>query len=108
MSIGANVKKAVLTKTVDGIVSYLQVDPERRIARAVDRAYTISNTLNFLPVYKNQLKSLKDSFDNDSAWKHLFINVFKDTDAKSAQKLARNFVVNSGWYGGAKAYSITK
>ncbi|MGC8758042.1 MAG: radical SAM protein [Caldisericaceae bacterium] len=108
MSIGANIKKAVLTKTVDGIVSYLQVDPEKRIARAVDRAYAISNTLHFLPVYKNQLKSLKDSFDKDSAWKQLFINIFKDTDTKSAQKLARNFVVNSGWYGGAKAYSITK
>ncbi len=42
MSIGTNVKKAVLTRTVDGIVNYLQVDPVRRIKGAIDFAYTFA------------------------------------------------------------------
>jgi len=108
MSINGNVKKAVITRTVDGIMSYLQVDPERRIGKTIDTAYTISKTFNFLPVYKSQLKSLKESVDNNAPWKSLFVNFIKETDPKMVQKLVRNFVVNSGWYGGAKAYEITK
>jgi len=108
MSIGKNVKKAVLTRTIDGIVNYLQVDPDRRINKAINTTYKIGNTFSLLPVFKEQLKGLKNIVDNDRPGKILVANLLKDTNPKVARKLARNFVVNGGWYGVSRQREITK
>jgi MoaA/NifB/PqqE/SkfB family radical SAM enzyme len=108
MSIGKNVKKVVLTRTIDGIVNYLQVDPDRRINKAINAAYKIGNTFSLLPVFKEQLKGLKNIVDADLPGKILVANLLKDTNPEVLRKLVRNFVVNGGWYGVSRQREITK
>jgi len=108
MSIGKNVKKVVLTRTIDGIVNYLQVDPDRRINKAINTAYKIGNTFSLLPVFKEQLKGLKNIVDNDLPGKILVANLLKDTNPEVLRKLVRNFVVNGGWHGVSRQREITK
>ena len=99
MSVGNSVKKAVIATTVDKLVSYLQVDPERRLNRAVNALYKLGNTFSFMPVFKNQLEGIKRLTENDLPGKKLIISLLKDTKPEVLHKLAKNFAVNAAWVG---------
>jgi len=100
MSVGNSVKKAVIATTVDKLVSYLQVDPERRLVRAVNAFYKFGNTFSFLPVFKSQIEGVKRISENENhPGKKLIVSILKDTNPEIAHKLARNFIVNGAWAG---------
>lgn len=108
MSIGYNVKRSAITKTLDGIISYLQADPEKRLNKALNTIYRVGNTFSFLPVFKEQIKGIKSIAEKDLPAKKLMINLLKETDPEVLHKLGRNFAVNSGWVGVPIQREITK
>jgi len=99
MSIGHDLKRAALTKTVEGVIGYLQKDPERNLKKAIDNLYKLSNTIKLRPVFKEQLEGIKNIVENDRPGKKFIVNVLNDTNPGVAHKLARNFVVNAAWAG---------
>ncbi|MCD6426556.1 MAG: radical SAM protein [Caldisericaceae bacterium] len=108
MSLGENAKKLVLSKTIDGVVSYLQKNPERNVYKAIDTVASLANKFSFLPVFKEQINGIKKLADNDRPGIHLLINLMKDTRPDVAHKLAKNFVVNAAWMGIPKQREYTK
>ncbi len=108
MAIGENIKRSVLTKITESLVNYLSEDPERRLNKAINTLYTVSNTFSFLPVFKDQIKSLKHVSESDLPGKKLIVNLLKDTDPSVMKKIAKNFAVNGAWIGIPKQREITK
>jgi MoaA/NifB/PqqE/SkfB family radical SAM enzyme len=109
MSLGGSVKKAIISTTVDKLISYLQVDPERRINRAVNAFFKFGNTFSFLPIFKSQIAGIKKITENDDhPGKNLIINLLKDTNSDVMHKLTRNFLVNGAWTGVPLQREITK
>ena len=108
MSLGVNVKKALLTRVTENLINYLTVDPEKRINKSINTLYKLAHTLNFLPVFKEEIKGLKHVADNDLPGKRLMVNLIKDTDPQVLKKIAVNFAVNGGWAGIPKQKEITR
>lgn len=108
MAIGGTLKKIVLTRITESLVGYLCKDPEKRINKTINTLYSLSNSLYFLPVFKEQIKGMKSILDNERPGKWLMINLIKDTDPQVLKKLAVNFAVNAGWAGVPKQREITK
>lgn len=107
MNIGHNIKRAVLSKTIVQIINYLQKNPEKNLARAVNAIYNLSRAFNLNPLFKEQLKWGKNMVENDLPWKKLVINLLKDTKTEVLKKLAVNLVVNAGWTGVPMENKIT-
>ncbi|NMC58499.1 MAG: radical SAM protein, partial [Candidatus Methanofastidiosa archaeon] len=97
MSISHSFKKNVLTKTVMWAVNYLQKDPEKNFKKAVNTLYKLSESFNFLPVFKNQMNALKSIAEKELPGKKLVVNLLKDTDSDVLKKLVLNFLINAAW-----------
>lgn len=108
MAIGDSIKKTALKKITEGLVSYLCEDPERRLNKTINTLYSLSNTFSFMPVFKTQIKGLKQISERNLPSKRLVVNLFKETDPSVMKRLAVNFAVNAAWAGVPIQRKITK
>jgi len=107
MSIGEEIKRKGLARTMEWFVSYVYKNPEENLKKGFETIYKIANTLNFDQMFKNQIKNVIDVISSDTPTKQYIVNLFKDTRKDILQKIAVNFIVNAAWYGVPKAQRIT-
>ncbi|MGC8576231.1 MAG: radical SAM protein, partial [Caldisericum sp.] len=107
MSIGEEIKRRALSRTIEWFIGYVYKNPEENLKRGFETLYRLSNTLHFDQLFKDQIKNVLDVISSDTPTKQYVVNLFKDTRKDILQKIAVNFIVNAGWYGVPKQRNIT-
>ncbi|PMP82838.1 MAG: radical SAM protein [Caldisericum exile] len=107
MSIGEEIKRRALSRTIEWFIGYVYKNPEENLKRGFETLYRLSNTLHFDQLFKDQIKNVLDVISSDTPTKQYVVNLFKDTRKDVLQKIAVNFIVNAGWYGVPKQRNIT-
>ncbi|HOV51043.1 MAG TPA: radical SAM protein, partial [Candidatus Cryosericum sp.] len=108
MSIKESVERTVSQAAINKAVDELKKDPEHNLAGFVDRVAGIADKLPLQPIFKEQLRGVKELVDSDRPGKQLLVHLLKDTDGQVLKTLVGAFVIDASWFGVRTQRSVTE
>ena len=91
-----NIQKKALGATLDGILKYIDKDPQGNLVKLVDKASPIFKKI-FPP--KNFDKIRAAAMDKDNVWTKFGLSLINDIDRNVLRQMVLSFGIDAGYYG---------
>ena len=108
MSIKESVERTVSQAAINKAIDELKKDPEHNLSGFVDRVEGIADKLPLQPMFKDQLRGVKELVNSDRPGKQLLVNLLRDTDAQVLKTLVGAFVIDASWFGVRTQRAVTQ